>query len=328
MKNLAKAARTLLPGVDAVAFSSGIENEPRLAALSKQRLVLGNTPEAVRGVRDMQRLASALPPGTLEVPQTLRRGDPLPDYDNDGSEWLVKDLALSGGSGVRFWKGTRSQRSLGRQAVLQRYIPGLLYSAAFAADGKDAVLLGITRQYAGVPELGAQGFQWCGNVAPIEAPELAPKVQSAVQALVGTFHLLGLNGIDFISHAGVLYLLEVNPRCGASVELFELAQAINAFELHVAACQGKLRLPQPLPGGDGRSCWGKGILYAGRELKMPDTGGWLARGIHDIPASGEVIPAGVPICTVMGTAAESEVCWENVLQRAAALRTEIEAFNP
>ena len=37
------------------------------------------------------------------------------------------------------------------------------------------------------------------------------------------FHLVGVNGIDFIERSGVPYPIEINPRWSASMELVERA---------------------------------------------------------------------------------------------------------
>jgi predicted ATP-grasp superfamily ATP-dependent carboligase len=319
LKNLARAAETLAGQAAAVVYAGGVENEPRLARglLGLQRL--GNPPEAMRAARDPRHLAQALAGSGLRLPETIRRGEALPPFDpGEAPAWLVKRGDRAGGRGVSRWQG----RPLPRRAVLQRCVSGDLYSAAFLADGRQARLLGLTRQYAGVSALGAQPFWWCGNVAPLLDPPLAAVLERAAQALTAAFGLVGLNGIDFIVDGETPYLLEVNPRCGGSVELFERVCGVNAFDLHVRACAGELPAALPAPRGP---CWGKGILYAPRDLRAPDTRAWFAREIRDVPHPGEAIPAGAPICTVLASAPTPSACWQAVLTQARALLPELES---
>jgi predicted ATP-grasp superfamily ATP-dependent carboligase len=310
--NLANAVRQLVAGVDAGVFGSGVENEPALLDACQEIPVLGNTMEAMQGVRDLHRLGEILRATPLTLPETCFFGDPLPKK----GRWLVKDLSRSGGSGVKEWDGTIA---LHRGQVLQRRLEGRLCSATFLADGKQTVLLGLTRQYAGVSELGASGFAWCGNVAPLLFPELETKLLEAANAMALSFGLRGLNGIDFIVNEGTPALLEVNPRYPGSVELLERVRGVNAFQLHVEACQGRLPQLQPISGW--RQAWGKGILYARQALRAGDTSGWMERDIADVPHEGEEIPKGSPICTLLAPGNDLEDCWQNVLEKAGKLES-------
>jgi predicted ATP-grasp superfamily ATP-dependent carboligase len=203
--------------------------------------------------------------------------------------------------------------------LLQRFVVGDLASACFVADGRRARLLGLTRQYAGESGLGAPSFAWCGNVAPWGGPELEAIIERAVNALVQGCGLRGLNGIDFIVQEGVSWLLEVNPRPPASFELFERLLDVNAFQLHVDSCEG--RLPDP-PGKVCGAAWGKGILYAREDLTVGDTRSWSQQGAADIPHPGEQIPSGAPICTLFAQGKDAADCWQRVLDKAHGWRLE------
>jgi len=311
--SLAKATRQLAAGVDAVAFGSGVENEPALLEACDGVLVLGNMQKAIEGVRDLKKLGDVLQPTRVVIPETLFAGDRLPKK----GRWLVKDLSHSGGFGVREWDGKTILR---HGQVLQRRLEGQLCSATFLADGQQAVILGMTRQYAGVTELGTSGFAWCGNVAPLLYPELEAMLAEAAKAMTRTFGLCGLNGIDFLFTEGTPALLEVNPRYPGSVELLERVCEVNAFQLHVEACRG--HLPQLPPISGWRQAWGKGILYTREALHVGDTSGWMEQGIADVPHSGAEIPKGSPVCTLFASGNDLEDCWQNVLEKAGKLEKE------
>ena len=59
-------------------------------------------------------------------------------------------------------------------------------------------------------------------------------------AVTEAFGLVGLNGIDFVLREGEPYVLEINPRYSASMELIERGGRLSVFEAHVAACGGDL----------------------------------------------------------------------------------------
>ncbi|NMC79193.1 MAG: ATP-grasp domain-containing protein [Chloroflexi bacterium] len=253
----------------------------------------------------------------LSLPETLLPGQEPAWRPEIGMSWLRKDLHHSGGQGVKDWDGS----PLARGEVLQARVNGQLGSATFLADGKRAILIGLTFQYSGVPELGAENYAWCGNVVPWEDPRLAHSLARAAAALTATFGLVGINGLDFIQAEERLYLIEVNPRWPGSADLLEQASGLNLFQLHLEACAGSL--PPPTPPASSPLTFGKGILYAHGDAAMPDTHSWRADGLRDIPRPGEFIPRGAPVCSILASAADAPSCWQEILRRAGELRREI-----
>ena len=305
--SLARAATGFIPRVDRVVVEAGLENEPALLEFCPSNKRWGNSADAVTRVRNLDLVRDALVGTGIHLPEVIHPAEALPA----SGHFLVKDTAHSGGTGVREWDGHTPPR--GRE-VLQRFIYGELASACFIADGRQARLLGLTRQYAGEPELGAPAYTWCGNVAPWGGLELEHLVLDAIKSLTESFGLVGLNGIDFILKDGVPFLLEVNPRPPASFELFERLLGVNAFQLHVEACQKQLpaNLP-PVPTG---LAWGKGIFYAREDLLVGETRSWAVQDVSDVPHSGEQIPAGAPVCTIFAKGKDAAGCWAEVLARA------------
>ena len=132
---------------------------------------------------------------------------------------------------------------LPRGTYLQQRVDGTPGSIVFAADGRRAVPLGVSRALAGDPRFGgggAGGFRYCGSI--LVAPEM-PLFGHACRlaaAVTQAFGLVGVNGIDFVARRSVPYAVEVNPRYCASMELVERARGISIFEVHARACAGEL----------------------------------------------------------------------------------------
>ena len=307
---LAKAARRFAPLADRVVVESGLENELLLLEVCPPEKRWGNSSQAVQSARDPSRLHQLLQGTGMRLPQTISPGDPLPS----GGRYLLKDMNHSGGRGIRAWDGKTPPVE---REVLQRFVEGDLASACFLADGRRARLLGLTRQYAGEPGLGAPPYAWCGNAAPWGTPEIQGIVGQALAALVAGCGLRGLNGIDFIVQDGVPWLLEVNPRPPASFELFERLLEGNAFTWHVEACEGRLSVLSALPPSP---AWAKGILYARQDVTVGDTRGWGSQGAADIPHPGESIPAGAPICTLLAQGRDAAAAWQKILHNADGWR--------
>ena len=142
-------------------------------------------------------------------------------------------------------------------------------------------------------------------------------VLEAIEALTESFGLVGLNGIDFIVQNSIPFLLEVNPRPPASFELFERLRGVNAFQLHVQACQNQLS--GSLPGIPIDLAWGKGILYAHEGLQIGNTHSWAKQDISDIPHPGEQIMARAPVCSIFAKGRDASECWANVLDKASTI---------
>ena len=77
-----------------------------------------------------------------------------PDRPRPECGWLRKPRRGGGGSGVREWKPGAPLRP---HELVQERIEGVLASAAFVADGRRAVLLGMSKGLAGDPAFGATG---------------------------------------------------------------------------------------------------------------------------------------------------------------------------
>jgi uncharacterized protein len=299
---LLAAARSLR--YDAVAYTGGLENHPRVVArLAAGRTLLGNAPDVLRRVRDPARLFPFLAERGFAVPATLGPGAPLPV----GGEWLSKPVRSGGGLGIHRFAGQPPARG----HVLQAFVAGTPGSATFVADGTRCVLLGWTEQLR-----GPRGFLYGGNVMPLEAPASAfAEARRLAEAVTAEFGLRGLNGIDFVLRDGRPVLVEVNPRYCASMELWDRATGQSAFALHLAACRGALPEPGPVAAG----VWGKAIVYAPRDVEVGDTVPWAERGVRDVPAPGSVIRADHPICTILAEGPTRAACDAGLRRDAEAI---------
>jgi predicted ATP-grasp superfamily ATP-dependent carboligase len=305
----------------AVVYSANLENFPaEVARLGQGRQLLGNTLETLAQVRDPARLAATLHAGGFAFPETVFQGsgrtlDPT-------RSWLWKPLHGGGGHGVRLWRNGRSPEG----GILQESLTGMVGSAAFVADGRQAVLLGLTEQLVGRRAFGATGFHYCGNLVPPRLPSdeltaLLQEVRAITAHLTRNFGLRGLNGLDFIWYRGHAWTLEVNPRPSASLELLDLSYGLHTFAAHVRSFSGQLpgfELEQALVHGIAA---GKAIVYAPYDAVTGDTSDWPAWGMRDIPHRDEPIKRRHPVCTILTEARSPAACLLQLQERAAKLKT-------
>ena len=322
---LYEASRKL--AFDAVVYTSGLENHPKiLDRFAGNCSVIGNSPEAVRSVRNWPDLFSRLRRAGFSVPETIFPGD---GHDFDFSRrWLIKPLLSGGGHGISLLE---EKAFPGERQMLQQYIPGKPCSASFVANDDESVVIGIAEQLIGMPQFGVCRFRYCGNILPL--PEmLCPdtsrtileQVRRTARFLAREYHLTGVNGFDFILDGDQVWLTEVNPRYSASMELIERAYGLSVFHLHVQAAVDK-RIPEfELESAlNGAKFFGKSILFCERDCAAPELQDWRSRDLRDIPVPGGKIRRGNPICTILTSGSNYNETLAGLIRQARMLREHI-----
>ncbi len=275
---------------EAVVYGAGFENRPDLVArLAEGRELLGTPPELLAAVRDPGAVGSAARASGARAPET-RCPDALP---HEGT-WLRKPRAGGGGRGIRGW----TAGALRDDEILQRRIEGLSCSAVAIGDGRRAVVVGLTEQLH-----RPRSFGWMGNVTPPRLPEgelaeLDGQLRAVCQEVALRFGVRGAFGVDAVWDGRHAWVLEVNPRPPASLELF----GPGCFEAHASGARGLGLLAAGVP--PAMSCAAaKLVLFAHRALRAPDPAWWPEGLVRDVPHAGEQIKRGAPLCTLISAKA-------------------------
>jgi predicted ATP-grasp superfamily ATP-dependent carboligase len=301
---LIEAARKLWPAKDessGLVYGSGLESRPELLErLARGRRLWGNRPTVLRAIKDPAMFFDLLDRLSLPHPEVRTR----PPAKMAG--WLVKGIGGAGGGHVRLLAGA----SKTADQYYQRRVPGRPVSCLFLADGRNASLLGWSEQWPS-PDPD-HPFRFGGAVQPAGVPPaVAETIAAALPPLVKETGLVGLNSLDLmLDEAGGFHLLEVNPRPGASLDVFDGEGPQALFGRHVAACKGRLLSGWRPP----KRASAMSVVYADRLLRVPRNisyPAWLA----DRPAPGARIELGAPVCTVMAAAANAEAARHLVLAR-------------
>ena len=288
-----RASRDLV--YDGVVYGAPLENYPGILELFAQRCALiGNDAEVVRNVRDWRNVYTFCKRNGIMYPETL-----------DGLDYVVKPKKSGGGVGIK-----RVSRYL-----VQKFVKGGHFSASFLGNGEKSVVVSVNEQLIGKKEFGARKFWYCGNVTPVFVDE---KIEEICGNLVKEFGLKGSCGIDFVVNDD-MYLMEVNPRPQATLEIVERSFDVNMFVLHDNACNNILESPKSF-----RRTWGKAIVYTEEDVIMPDTRTWLNYGwVKDVPHSFERIKKGEPVCTVIADGSDRDDCFDHLVKRAESIKLEI-----
>ncbi|HEY2110687.1 MAG TPA: ATP-grasp domain-containing protein, partial [Dongiaceae bacterium] len=212
-------------------YGSGLESRPELLEiLSRGRRLWGNRPEVLRAIKDPAYFFGMLDRLGLPHPEIRSK----PPAETMG--WLVKDVGGAGGGHI----SALSQASATCAGqYFQRRVAGRPVSCLFLADGRQGQLLGWSEQWPS-PDPG-HPFRFGGAVQPANLPaKVAAPIAAALTPLVEETGLVGLNSIDLmVDDDGEFHLLEVNPRPGASLDIFDGEGSQALFGRHVAACEGR-----------------------------------------------------------------------------------------
>jgi predicted ATP-grasp superfamily ATP-dependent carboligase len=305
-------------------YVGGMENRPRLVqAITLARPLWGNNREVLALVRSPIRLGHVLTDAGLACAAVCARAEDA----RSEHRWLAKPVRSAGGAGIHFLS-QRAQPRVNSRFYYQQFIPGDSYSAAFVGDGRTPRLLGVTRQLIGEDWLHAGAFRYCGSLGPVSLPPATRRmVERFGEVLTNVSHLVGLFGLDFIVNDQVPFLVEVNPRYTASMELLEPGLAVPVLSLHRAAFTGSGVTPTIEIRSD--DCVGKAVYFAARALTFPHEGPWSEAGVEfargalpafaDIPQPGQQIAAGQPVLTFFGRGDSIAHCRSALQVTAAAL---------
>ncbi|MCI0598336.1 MAG: ATP-grasp domain-containing protein [Beijerinckiaceae bacterium] len=233
------SVETLIPALESLTgheapcglvYGAGFEDRPELLeALSTRWTLLGNSPEAVRRVKDPQRLAGLCASLRIPHPEVTMR---LPAGHR---HWLAKRAGGSGGTHVAPAAAIRAE---GEKIYYQRLTAGEPISIQFLADGNRTQVIGVCRQW--VTPAPGEPYRFGGILRPANLPPgMEDQLRQAAKAVTIACGLRGLNSIDFLVDESAYTLIEINPRPGAALDIFE-GEKGSLFQAHLNACAGRL----------------------------------------------------------------------------------------
>jgi uncharacterized protein len=283
LSSLTEAASTPIAGL---VYGSGFEDRPQLLGRLAQRWpLLGNNAETVDRIKAPERFFAALDRLGVPHPRTVMQLPP------GKYGWLAKRRGGAGGGHIQSDVTRRANASL----YFQERVAGRSISALFIANGSAARVLGFSEQW--TAPIGGRPFRYGGAMRTAEvAPHLANAMSSAVEQIVAAFALTGLGSADFMVRREDALLLEINPRPGATLDIFD-SDADPLLGLHLdSVIEGRLPAKRLALEGGAASA----IVFAPKRLSVPEIPwpAWAA----DRPKPGERIDKNCPICTVLARA--------------------------
>jgi predicted ATP-grasp superfamily ATP-dependent carboligase len=290
---LAEAAPSPLLGV---VYGAGFEDRPALLAKIAERWpLLGNDESVVARVKAPEMFFAELARLGIPHPRTVM------DPPAEAGDWLAKRQGGAGGSHVvtshivTNQAATRRMGTGGRAAgriYFQEKVEGRPVSALFAGTGTSTRVLGFSEQWE-APTPGAR-WRYGGAARPAElSRDLEARLTESVERVAQCFALRGLGSADFLVNGDEARLLEVNPRPGATLDIFD-SEADPLLRIHLEAVLDN-RLPTALRNLPAATA--SAIVYATEPITVTQTMIW-PDWTADQPGIGERIDKDRPICTV------------------------------
>ena len=323
-------------------YCGALENSPNILnqILKKGSFIgplMGTSPDALTALRNPDWLAKTLTAAGLDTLSVSNQSSP-PEPDG---KWLQKPLASAGGRMIRVWDKTAIDLPFPEPHYFQRIATGIGGSIIFFLQTGKAEWIGATRELESPSESAAPTrFSYCGSIGPLaDLPEVvSAKLKKMIQIFVGNVPSLnGIVGLDFRFDGDEVWLVEVNPRYTASVEVLELALGRSFLNPPVIGCHFADDGTKALSAGFSSVSTDKSspssnfsqlsihqdrhktqmvakqILYASEFLVAPNLrqfatarDPWTIPMLADIPVPGTVIERGWPICTVIATGANRQ----------------------
>ena len=307
----------LLKSVDCIGFAygAGFEAQPELLNKIERILpVIGNYSEVIAQCKQPQAFFALCDLLEMPYPPTLFY------KPNNTLGWLQKKVGASGGAHIKTLfpinlEPITSQAindGLKPEVYYQQKQEGTPISCLFLADGINALILGFNEQWCSPTLLFPYRFGGAVSHTTISAISMH-KLAEFITAITKKLGLKGLNSCDCIVQNDDVFMLEINPRLSATVDLYQ-AKRGNLFAAHVASCLGPLA-EWPVAEKQSRAMQ---VIYANQIAKVPPDMDW-PEWVCDIPQPNSVIPMGMPICSVMAEARTAKLAKQKVLQRAASL---------
>jgi uncharacterized protein len=281
-------------------YGAGFEHQPEIiAAIALKTRVFGNDAETLKRAKD--------PLALVRTCDANRVRHPLVQFapPDDPELWLVKRRGGAGGAHIAAARGASRASP---EHYFQRRVGGRSISALFLASERRAEIIGLSMQW--TAPTPASRFRYGGAAGPVEIDQKqAGEIARAVAAMASDLDLVGLNSADFLISDEAVWLIEINPRPGATLDVFD-SHKDPLVARHVAACEGRLT-----PAASGLPFKAAEIVYAPCDIVVRGGENWPDWAV-DRSAPGTRISAGEPLCTALASGATLDLARVWVGERA------------
>ena len=264
--------------------------------LHQQIKVLGNTVDVFSAIQNKENFFATL--SQLDIPYPETSFQP----PKAGGAWLTKPLQGEGGLDIRQYNQALEKSP---SYYWQHFIDGEAMSVLFAANNSGFKICGFHKQQ--VVDIDHHNFLFSGIISqPNICDSIKKTVGNWVAKLVDKYSLQGINTLDFMMKEGRCYVLEINARPSASMQLYN----DELITSHINSCLSRF-FDVPADLQDYRAYQ---IFYAEMDtiiaegIEYPD---WVV----DIPLAKSFIFTEMPICSIIARCKSEQQVVDKLLLR-------------
>lgn len=339
-----------------VLLGGGTENWPELVELLHQHFtLLGPTAHQLRQLRSPETWRACAAAAGVAFPETYWQSALLGEdrlfktgghHETDGGasghldEWLIKPRRGAGGHAIRRATGFHSRLdAAGDSHYWQRKIAGRSVGVYCNLEPDSQVeFLGATESLSAEQWPGPSEFIYRGSVGPIRLTDTQrQQIIQLCRVIQSTCGCRGWLQFDFIEDgSGALWLLELNPRWTAGMEILFLA-GINPVAHHCRAWQNQINPDhaKSIIATPSRTdaLFAKAVVYADRALTLTPE---RIERLHSLPrpsfadlpshaslvseSKTKVVACGEPLLTVRASGPTESLLEQLTQLRETALR--------
>lgn len=294
----------------AVIYGSGIDSNPQLLDyLGNTFHLIGNPVNVVSAVRTPQIFFQLLKELKVNYPPVqFKRPDCL-------KNWLAKQQNREGGAGVIPAAQYDNKESSGFPVYYQQCLQGIAFSALFLARQDKIQIVGLHRHFC-TRDFNTRPYLMQALISGFRLPDHYFKILTDwIERFVSVTGLTGLNSMDCLFSGGQIFVLEINPRPGASVCLYDESYQEGLLEQHIRSFTGEnwdLQIQKQEVSG----YW---ICYADQEMTITEEHSW-PDWTADRPKAGTLFTPGDPLCTVTATGYEEQTIFSELKNRSRKIR--------
>lgn len=292
-----------------VVYGGGFECNPELLkSITMNRDLFGVEPEKLSRICSPLFFFNELELLGIPFPETQL----IPPKEAEG--WIVKMAGGSGGTHIKRLRDDSDHTTA--QAYYQRYQSGRSISATICSSKSDCTVIGYSEQWcANNLFVGEFAYGGAVSISPDEIHAIVKnEIKQAAKSLSMHFGLKGLLTLDVVIDGDQWYLLEVNPRPGATFELHE--GKTSYLQMHVNACRNSAyEVASQTSFGVFKA---HSIVYARKQLRIPEKH-VFENWVKDRPHVGAAFEPGEPVCTIYANRSSSVEAKRVVTERHKVL---------
>ena len=283
-------------------YGSGFERYTNsLKFLQQELCVLGNSWEVFSLIQDKSYFFSKLKQLKIPFPEiSFQRPD-----EKDG--WLIKPMQGEGGIGIKIYQVLEKPSV---SSYWQKYQDGIPMSVLFVANGSEYEVIGFNQQL--FSKIADNEFVFTGVINQPEVTEVISEIVIRwLDLLVSEYRLKGINSLDFIVNDDNCFMLEVNARPSASLQLYDR----HLFTEHIASCiDGRLSEMNI-----SKTYHVYQVFFADIDIVISEAIKWPL-WVVDIPQRGSLINTGMPICSIIACGKNDRQVEESLLLRQQIIK--------